>query len=293
MNLAMLLISMLLLALGQEIGEGLRGLDQERSPLIVPRRTTQSLDSLGQLYGYRSGEIILPTAGGKASRIMNRSAIGGADKDSRMHNYLHFYERILADKPTNARLLELGVRVGESLVMWSAYFCVGEVFGMDISLDLWKQNGPQVIARTRTGHRTAHITTVEADATSESGLEAITRAAKARGLGEPAFDVIVDDASHNGPDIVAAFEQLFPHALKRGGTYIMEDVHWYLGYHHVANYTHSLERFVWLCASEKRCPLTLGARKMAEFEEKDWRFQIESISYHRDVIVIRKKPESA
>ena len=40
------------------------------------------------------------------------------------------------------------------------------------------------------------------------------------------------------------------------------------------------------------CPMVLGAANQALFLARDWRYSIESITYHREALVIRKKADA-
>lgn len=106
------------------------------------------------------------------------------------------------------------------------------------------------------------------------------------------YDVIVDDASHRAADVIASFELLFPRALRSKGIYIMEDIHWPgtgTGTGSVLDYVQRLRPYLWLCETPSRCPVRYGASSMAAVEHQDWRYEIESITLHRDVIVFVKK----
>ena len=95
----------------------------------------------------------------------------------------------------------------------------------------------------------------------------------------------------------ASFEILFPRSLKPGGVYIIEDVHWWGSFAKVQRYIDSLYPYLWLCekvvgpvgTTGNHCPMVLGAANQALFLARDWRYSIESITYHREALVIRKK----
>jgi spermidine synthase len=116
------------------------------------------------------------------------------DKSTRYHGYLDFYEKNLPSKPK--RILEIGVMHGASLKMWRDYYPDAEVIGVDIS-------EPIVING---------VTTLKLDATTD----------EVKKLGK--FDIIIDDGSHMTADQQKTFKLLFP-KLKKGGVYIMEDIH--------------------------------------------------------------------
>jgi SAM-dependent methyltransferase len=132
----------------------------------------------------------------------------GTDKAG---DYLANYVRELghlADRPI--ALLELGVREGASLLLWRDMFPEGRIAGLDVNpMSLDDDSG-----RVR----------------SYQGLQQ-DRATLDRIGSEVApdgFDVIVDDASHLGRHTAASFWHLFPHHLKPGGVYVIED--WGTGY---------------------------------------------------------------
>ena len=126
----------------------------------------------------------------------------GTDKGSRKHGYTHVYELYfspLRNKPI--RMLELGIHQGASLKTWARYFPTGFVTGVDIApLD------EEVFAGF------TNIRTLVADCTQPLPLE------------KGGFDVVIDDASHNTRDIVAAFAANFS-LLRPGGLWMVEDVH--------------------------------------------------------------------
>jgi len=125
-------------------------------------------------------------------------------------NYLQYYESFFApqrDRPVN--LLELGVHMGGSLMMWRDYFEYGQIFGVDV-------NEPPLTDTTR-------IHTFVGDATLPDVFDLIE---VQTGVGT--FDIIIDDASHVGDKARASFEHLFADRLTPGGLYVIED--WGTGY---------------------------------------------------------------
>ena len=126
----------------------------------------------------------------------------GTDKGSRKHGYTHFYELYFAPiRSRPVRLLELGIHQGASLKTWSKYFPTGVVTGVDIV-----PIGAEVFADF------ANVSTLVADCT------------KALPLPKGEYDIVIDDASHNTDDIVAAYEANLP-LLRPGGLWIVEDLH--------------------------------------------------------------------
>jgi SAM-dependent methyltransferase len=124
--------------------------------------------------------------------------------------YLPVYEELLRSRRWQRfALLELGVWKGDSLVMWRDCFPRARIVGIDLSpLDL--ELGPRV-----------HVVT--GDQTDQQLLDRI-RAQHA----PDGFDVIIDDASHQGRLSARSLRALYPRHLRPGGLYIVED--WGTGY---------------------------------------------------------------
>jgi hypothetical protein len=124
-------------------------------------------------------------------------------------HYLEIYDEIFellrarkGDAPIG--VIELGVRDGGSLILWSRFF--GEsatVFGIDINPECANHKvGP---ASIRIGSQTdSHFLT---QVVGEMG----------------GVDVVIDDGSHRARDTLASLEILFP-LLNDGGIYVIEDL---------------------------------------------------------------------
>lgn len=123
--------------------------------------------------------------------------------------YLELYERLfspLQDKPV--KLLELGVLRGTSLLMWADYFVNGEITGLDIEKIQMPEDNPRV--------RVYHG--------DQCDFLLLSDIAHTRGR----FDIIIDDAAHQGRMSRASYDVLFHNYLKPGGIYVVED--WGTGY---------------------------------------------------------------
>lgn len=121
----------------------------------------------------------------------------GSDKATH-HNYCGFYQTHLNDPKV---ILEFGVLNGASLKMWRDFYAGSLVIGLDIE--------PKPIIEG--------CLIYQADATNPSSVAIVTKLT-------PSFDLIVDDASHNSKDQIAAFELWWP-LINRGGRYVLEDLH--------------------------------------------------------------------
>lgn len=103
------------------------------------------------------------------------------------------------------RLLEIGVQNGGSLEIWEKFLPIGSrIVGIDIN---------SACASLRFD---GDVTVLIADAADERALGSV--------LGDSAFDVIIDDASHRPGDVIATFRATFPR-LAPGGLYVIEDLH--------------------------------------------------------------------
>ena len=146
-----------------------------------------------------------------ASRASVDNAFG-TDKDT-THSYGALYEALFAPRRESARaVLELGVYSGASALVWAEYFARAGVVGADITL-----------SRLRFGADHPRIRFVQTDATVPAAIAATSAAAAELGLAATAYDVIVDDASHD-PNHQVASAELFVPSLAPGGVYVIEDI---------------------------------------------------------------------
>jgi hypothetical protein len=118
------------------------------------------------------------------------------------HRYLTTYLRLAAQIGTAGRVCEIGVLHGGSLEMWQALFPDGTIVGVD--------NDPG--ASWPVG--TIPVVAEQADPELPDEIRAVA------GFG--LFDLIVDDASHDGELTRRTFELLWP-LVKPGGRYVVED----------------------------------------------------------------------
>jgi hypothetical protein len=131
----------------------------------------------------------------------------GADSNRKLALYLAEYERLfepMRDAPL--RLLELGVKFGASMLLWSDYFPNATIVGLDIA------DKPKAFPADKRLH---FVQGCQAD---HAALD------KCANIAGGQFDIIVDDASHLGTLSAASFTHLFPRHLKPGGYYVVEDI---------------------------------------------------------------------
>lgn len=115
------------------------------------------------------------------------------------HGYFPSYVQLAGILGPKARVLEIGVENGESLRMWQSLFPLGEVTGVDINPNAVFPAGTRKIIASQTSPRLAEL---------------------------GPFDLIVEDASHDGKLSRDTFDLLFPRVAP-GGFYVVED--WFVG----------------------------------------------------------------
>lgn len=128
-----------------------------------------------------------------------------ADKSSRFHNYLDFYEQQLPDRSFKGRLLEIGVMDGYSMKMWREYYPDAEIVGIDIKDMSHMHNSDWGVPES--------VQLITCDGTDP-------KQTKKLGM----FDIIIDDGSHYWADQQKSFEIFYYNQLNDGGIYILEDL---------------------------------------------------------------------
>ena len=124
--------------------------------------------------------------------------------DKEATGYLPSYLEIAARLGPAARVCEIGVMNGGSLLMWQDIFPRGLIAGIDFNpTSHWPPGTIAIVAEQ-----------------ADPGLPAMLAAHA------PAWDLIVDDGSHNGGKTAATFDLLWP-LISPGGYYVIED--WFLG----------------------------------------------------------------
>lgn len=186
--------------------------------------------------------------------------------------------------PLNSSVLEFGVLCGSSMALWSEYFPTGKVLGID--RDLSPFLGPRGLEAliSHGAFSRGNVYVMEANASDVTVLDHLNR------LGFEGFNVMVDDASHTAQDQITRFELFFPELLP-GGVYFVEDIHswpWHDG-------DMALAYFAKLAASVyiKR-EVLMGSHQIQQLRHtsKDWRHQIESVTFMRDVVTVVKAADA-
>jgi predicted O-methyltransferase YrrM len=119
--------------------------------------------------------------------------------------YYPNYWRLARQIGPAGRILEVGVENGGSMRMWQELFPEGLVVGVDINENADWAGAVKIVASQ--------------DSPEMANL--------ARKVSPGGYDLIVDDASHDGHLSQKTFRLLFP-LVKPGGWYVLED--WAIGY---------------------------------------------------------------
>jgi len=126
------------------------------------------------------------------------------DKRASAHNYLEKYERYFGPRRDYAKIvLEIGVKFGKSIEVWKEYFTEAHIVGIDIDPKCKRHEGVRKSVYIGNQSDLSFLKSVMDD------------------TGAP--DIIIDDGSHKGKDILASWQFLW-NFLKPGGIYIIEDI---------------------------------------------------------------------
>lgn len=207
------------------------------------------------------------------------------DKSSKFHDYCGVYDKLFTPyRDKKIKFLEIGLgnlndpNQGESILGWRDYFYNGDIVGLDVDDKSFF-------------NKEKRIMTYQGSSDDEKVLKVMATL-------EEGFDIVVDDGPHWRRHILVAFITLFPH-LKKGGTYVIEDVHtnYWAGWQGspITNYFSldtTMNYFFYLC----HCV------NMQDPNVKHWPnkpdivdnlppfyMDIESISFYRSLIIIKKK----
>lgn len=170
----------------------------------------------------------------------------GTDKISQ--GYLDTYEAI-ADEIHPQRVCEVGVWQGESLRLWRAMFPDAIIAGVDADPRCVWPDG------------TVRIRCAQDDPSLPGQLTAIS----------PDWDLIIDDASHEGVMTRRTFDLLWP-LVTPGGFYVVED--WFVGFG-----KHWMFR-------DDRTMLDTARSFLNLLEEQDG--ECESVTYRYGMIIIQR-----
>lgn len=132
--------------------------------------------------------------------------IGCNDRNG-THSYTPVYDKLFENRRQGVSLLEIGLALGDGLVLWDRYFEESTIVGVDITVVF-------PLEKVKRPGSSNNIHVIECDATKDDIV---------RQLMGYEFDIIVDDGSHMEKDQVETFK-LLKHKMKPGGIYIIEDI---------------------------------------------------------------------
>ncbi len=164
------------------------------------------------------------------------------------HGYLPTYLRLASQIGTTGRVCEVGVQHGDSLRMWQALFPDGLIVGVDNDPKArWPDGTRQVIASQDDAELPAYLAVLS-----------------------PAYDLIVDDASHHGHLSKRTWDLLWS-LVAPGGWYVLED--WMVGFDTWAGYDNSM--------------LHLAKTFLHTLDQLDG--DVESVEYRYGLAIIKKR----
>ena len=123
----------------------------------------------------------------------------GTDKFSHYIETYGNYLNHLSEEKLN--ILEVGIKDGQSLRLWSSFFKKANIFGIDID--------PKC-----KNHESDRINVIIGDQNKKDTFSEISNIK---------FDIIIDDGSHVGEHIINTFQYTFKDMLADGGLYFIED----------------------------------------------------------------------
>lgn len=168
------------------------------SLLLNSLRSAPTIDSI--LAKYSIGDVYFP---------------GGTDKQS-LHSYGPVYEHLLENiKSRPARILEIGVALGGSMLVWHEFSSHFEVIGLDIS----DNRSPNVVEKLDP----ARSTFLLGDAYDAPTVSRV------RKDWPDGFDLMIDDGPHTLDTQIYFIENYVP-MLTLGGKAVIEDIQEYSWY---------------------------------------------------------------
>lgn len=126
------------------------------------------------------------------------------------NHYTKVYERYfesIREDPLN--IVEIGIKDGDSLLLWESYFPNATIYGADVN--------PDAVSAHNNWKDHERISTFLLDQSSISDHRNFLSK-----INTP-IDIVIDDGGHKMAHQVLSFKELFP-ALKPGGLFIVEDL---------------------------------------------------------------------
>lgn len=128
------------------------------------------------------------------------------------HYLTHYNNRLKNYRNKPIKILEIGVKDGDSLRLWKDYFHAdSKIYGIELNkepLEEFDQENTKVFFGSQTDIQFLN------DVVTEIGK----------------VDIIIDDGGHTSNQLISTFNFLFEYGLENNGIYIMEDLgtsYWY------------------------------------------------------------------
>ena len=187
------------------------------------------------------------------------------ETDKVSHHGYHFqYPTFLSEfRDEEFNLLELGYLHGNSHSMWLEYFPKAKIFSADICSNPVNEN---------------HVV-LQCDQSNREDIKKIANEIKCA-------KVIIDDATHQPSHQAETFHYLFTNLLSYGGVYIIEDVE--CNYWNPEIYNDIYRIGVLNCIDYTKSFID---QINSEFSGKKNTYQISSITYAQNCIIIKKQTE--
>lgn len=128
-----------------------------------------------------------------------------------IHYLKHYWEHFKSLKNEKIKILEIGVKDGDSLKIWREFFPNAEIYGIELNpipLNNFELENTKLFF---------------GDQTDINFLKEVVDE-----IGS--VDIIIDDGGHTQEQLKTSFEYLFRYGLKNEGQYVMEDLgcsYWY------------------------------------------------------------------
>lgn len=158
---------------------------------------------VNELFAHSKNELIKISLKYNSSKLLDPECT---------HYFEHYNEHLSKYKTKPIKILEIGVKEGDSLKIWKDYLhSESEIYGVEINPDPLKSFNQK---------------NTEIFYGSQTDLLFLTSIINKIGK----VDIIIDDGGHTNSQLKTTFNYLFEYGLQDNGLYIMEDLgtsYWY------------------------------------------------------------------
>lgn len=192
------------------------------------------------------------------------------------YDFLDYYERLTQRFPSNFSMLHINIRKGYCVLTWLKRFPNCTITGVQESVEEWRKTQSFLELSPEEKYR---LNVIEVNPEDTQKLE--------DALEGEVFDIILDHGHRPQTKRIQIFETLFPQFLAKGGIYIWEDV--FCNSQPLLGYAQDLIPFTYKFSSWQNCKTLQGRKNIVQQMKKNWKYSIEDISFHRDLIVFSKE----